>query len=539
MARIFISYKRVDKVKVFQIKDMIESSLGEKCWIDLDGIESDAQYEGVIVNAINESKIVLFMYSRQHSKIINFDKDWTIRELNYAESKNKRIVFVNIDASTLTDRFAFRYGTKQQVDATSTEAMSHLINDLDRWLSVNTKGKSYISQSTLDSTKSHSPTSSKFPKKISEVFSNTKKIFSRKEEWMDPFDSNLVHVEGASFTMGCSDNSNSTPHEVEISSFSILNTPVTQSQWREVMGSDSPAYYKGEDKPVESVSFKDIKLFIEKLNERSGQLYRLPYEAEWEFAARGGILSNGYQFSGGNNSSDVAWCECNETQSVAQKKPNELGIYDMSGNVQEWCQDRFCYYSLEKQTNPRGGTIGDERIVRGGNWCNDDSIASVTYRFKQKEAYSSRSLGFRLVRKEPFVVNNENQLRIALSRNIDYIAIKGEAADKILYEYVAQKKKIGIFGYTSSDKLVSTILTASKLAILGISHPVGLLVLAGEAIAFTIKPDDIKKTIDSTYGLGDFLENYEIVNVTKIGTINLIAGDYPKEDSGIISKLKK
>ena len=105
MARIFISYKRVDKDKVFRIKDQIESSIGEKCWIDLDGIESDAQFANVIINAINNSEVFLFMYSSAYSKITDYKNDWTIRELVFAQHKKKRIVFVNIDSSELTDWF--------------------------------------------------------------------------------------------------------------------------------------------------------------------------------------------------------------------------------------------------------------------------------------------------------------------------------------------------------------------------------------------------------------------------------------------------
>ena len=120
MSRIFISYKRVDKEKAFKSKDQTESTLGEKCWIDIDGIESDAQFKNVIIKAINDCEIVLFMYSKAHSKIEDFEKDWTIRELNFASSKNKRIVFVNLDGSPLIDLIAFDYANKQQVDANNT-----------------------------------------------------------------------------------------------------------------------------------------------------------------------------------------------------------------------------------------------------------------------------------------------------------------------------------------------------------------------------------------------------------------------------------
>lgn len=117
--RIFISYKRVDKKKVFNLKGEIESCTGEKCWIDIDGIESDAQFKNVIINAIKDCEVMLFMYSKAHSLITDFEKDWTIRELNFAANKNKRIVFVNLDGTPLTDEFSFDYGLKQQVDGQS------------------------------------------------------------------------------------------------------------------------------------------------------------------------------------------------------------------------------------------------------------------------------------------------------------------------------------------------------------------------------------------------------------------------------------
>ena len=126
MARIFISYKRVDKEKVFRIKDQIEVALDEKCWIDIDGIESDAQFANVIINAINNSEVFLFMYSSAHSKITDCKNDWTIRELDFAQHKNKRIVFVNVDSSELTDWFYMLFGTMQQVDATNTQSIDKI-----------------------------------------------------------------------------------------------------------------------------------------------------------------------------------------------------------------------------------------------------------------------------------------------------------------------------------------------------------------------------------------------------------------------------
>ena len=131
---IFISYKRLDKDKVFPIKDFIERNTGYNCWIDLDGIESDAQFADIIIKAINNAEVFLFMYSNTHSKIENFEEDWTVREITFAQKKKKRIVFVNLDNAPLTDRFDFMFGTKQQVAASSDVAMKKLCADIKQWL---------------------------------------------------------------------------------------------------------------------------------------------------------------------------------------------------------------------------------------------------------------------------------------------------------------------------------------------------------------------------------------------------------------------
>lgn len=134
--RLFISYKRDNLDVVWLIKNNIEKQTGENCWIDLDGIESDAQFANVIIKAINQAKVFLFMYSSKHTEIEDYENDWTIREINFAQKKKKRIVFVNIDGSKLTDWFELIFGTKQQIDAKSSKAMIKLCSDIQKWLSV-------------------------------------------------------------------------------------------------------------------------------------------------------------------------------------------------------------------------------------------------------------------------------------------------------------------------------------------------------------------------------------------------------------------
>ena len=172
-------------------------------------------------------------------------------------------------------------------------------------------------------------------------------------------------------------------HQVTLSGFSIGKYEVTEVQWTAVMGSNPSQSKKGDNYPVERVSWNDIvgtsgeytdlngtryyaDGFIYKLNQLTGKSYRLPTEAEWEYAARGGAKSGGYTYSGSNTSDDVAWYNGVSKQIVCTKAANELGIYDMSGNVWEWCSDWYGDYSSSAQTNPQGPSTGSNRVIRGG-----------------------------------------------------------------------------------------------------------------------------------------------------------------------------
>ena len=190
----------------------------------------------------------------------------------------------------------------------------------------------------------------------------------------------MVRVEGGTFRMGATSeqeenayDSEKPVHSVTLSGYYIGKTEVTQALWKAVIGSN-PSYFKGDDLPVENVSWDDCQEFIRKLNSMTGQNFRLPTEAEWEFACRGGNNSRGYKYSGSNYIDNVAWYRVNsgeKTHPVATKSPNELGIYDMSGNVWEWCADWYGDYSSGAQTNPTGPYGGSNRVYRGGSWNYD------------------------------------------------------------------------------------------------------------------------------------------------------------------------
>lgn len=205
----------------------------------------------------------------------------------------------------------------------------------------------------------------------------------------------MIHVEGGTFEI----DSNSF---VTLSSFSIGETPVTQALWRAVMR-NNPSNFNGAQNPVENVSWNDSQKFIRKLNQKTGRKFRLPTEAEWEFAARGGTKSKGYNYSGSNKLKDVAWYYSNsgsKTHPVKKKCPNELGIFDMSGNVREWCQDWYGNYKAGTQTNPTGSTYGSYRVLRGGCWFDNASYCQASFRSNDSPDVAHYGHGLRLALSE-------------------------------------------------------------------------------------------------------------------------------------------
>jgi len=213
----------------------------------------------------------------------------------------------------------------------------------------------------------------------------------------------MIAVDGGSFTMGASDNDadcfdwEKPAHRVTVSDFYIGKYEVTQAQWKAIMGTN-PSRFKGDNLPVERVKWNDIQEFIRKLNARTGKRYRLPSEAEWAYAARGGNKNTGYKYSGNNTIGNVAWYSDNSnntTHPVGSKSPNELGIYDMSGNVFECCNDLMGPYSSDSQTDPQGPLTGINHVVRGGSWVSDPKYVRVSYRYYYPVAGES-DVGFRL-----------------------------------------------------------------------------------------------------------------------------------------------
>lgn len=239
---------------------------------------------------------------------------------------------------------------------------------------------------------------------------------------LQKLETDMVRVAGGSFTMGCQDaqrdgscyDDEKPPREVQVPAFSIGKFEVTQAQWRAVMGSDPPELYnKGCDQcPVERVSWNDIQEFLTRLNNLMGKRYRLPSEAEWEYAARGGSQSRGYLYSGSNTIDEVAWYygnakqgnthgEQKTTRPVGGKKPNELGLYDMSGNVGEWCEDDWHSNYNGAPADGRAwvdSRRGSSRVCRGGSWLFVPRLCRAAGRGGWNPAGRVSDLGFRLAR---------------------------------------------------------------------------------------------------------------------------------------------
>ncbi|MDR0970251.1 MAG: formylglycine-generating enzyme family protein [Lentimicrobiaceae bacterium] len=223
----------------------------------------------------------------------------------------------------------------------------------------------------------------------------------------------MIEVKGGTFRMGgteeqgddCFDDERPV-HEVTLNDFKIGKYPVTQAQWARIMGNNPSWYAQGGEYPVENVSWHDAQEFCERLNAVTGEKYRLPTEAEWEYAARGGNKSEGYKYSGSNDIDEVAWYGANSkghTHLVGKKKPvwldkdKKLGIYDMSGNVYEWCSDWYGGYPATPQKNPQGPLQGSNRVIRGGSWGYGARVCRVSSRSYYAPGYRHIIVGFRLV----------------------------------------------------------------------------------------------------------------------------------------------
>ena len=424
---IFISYSRKDSQIVDQfVKQLIAA--GFSVWIDREGIYSGDQFPAQLAEAIDSSALVLFFSSASSNA-----SDWTVAEIYYALSEHKTIIPIKIDNAKYDKRIALRLimvDFIQYQNSDISSATKRLIASVAKHL-----GKSLSSPPKKSAEKQIEEESG--PKEPKEEEKRTPLVVRYKRKSQSPFNSffniwgssgddvetsvetfnvngvsfNMIRIDGGTFTMGATPEQrdmagyNETPtHQVILSDYSIGETPVTQELWHAVMGYNpskcAGSFHDYLQHPVNKVTWDDCQKFIAKLNELTGKRFRLPTEAEWEFAARGGNYSKGYIYAGGYNPDEVAWFRDNnikgETHPVATKKRNELSISDMSGNVQEWCNDWYASYDNQPQTNPTGGQRGRERVCRGGSYSAGSNACRVSYRNALPPTNRSETIGFRL-----------------------------------------------------------------------------------------------------------------------------------------------
>lgn len=219
-----------------------------------------------------------------------------------------------------------------------------------------------------------------------------------------PFEPPILLVKGGTFQMGSNnkkDQGASPAHQVKLSDFYIGRYEVTQSEWVAVMGENPSSFNDCSNCPVERVSWDDVQVYLEKLNKLTGKKYRLPTEAEWEYAARGGNVGSNYDYAGGRDLGMVGWVKENseeKTHEIGQKKANDLGLYDMTGNIYEWCSDWYADYSSEKQENPVGPSSGTYKVLRGGCYISENLNSRLAFRYflNSTNDYRFDYLGFRI-----------------------------------------------------------------------------------------------------------------------------------------------
>lgn len=402
---VFISYSRADSEVANAVCKAFDAN-GISYWIDKEGVISGESFAKRIVPAIKNSKITVFL-SSQNSNMSVF----TVKEIVIAFNNGKHIIPFRIENIGFSDQLEFFLCDLSWINAFENlqSNIQQLVASIKKLLGINEptlnkKGEKDISQfSNKDGSTSRHNAFANFIETVNGV----------------PFE--MVAVEGGTFTMGSPLNelgrdSNEKQHKVKLSNFYIGKTVVTQALWKAVIG-HNPSNFIGDNLPVEQVSFNYCQEFIKNINKLTGKMYKMPTESQWEFAARGGNNSKGNIYAGSNNLDKVGWFyensgdkqvsnaswftkirnpNNNRTHPVGQKYPNELGLLDMSGNVEEWCQDWYDEYNDTLKLNPTGRDFGSYRVTRGGFWRSSAQDCRVACRSRSNPNEGSFVIGFRL-----------------------------------------------------------------------------------------------------------------------------------------------
>ena len=374
---VFISYSTKDQKIVEDISQYLEQN-GIRCFVAYRDIPKSVVWAKAITEAIEKCIMMVVVFSEHANSSDQMD-----REIELCVEEKKPILTFRIQDKNFAGAKKYYLKNINWIDAfpNPEKCFGELLKSV----------KILLPQRTMDDSSAISPAKEKSAANFTEPQSGIE----------------MEYVEGGTFKMGATREQGSDyyddekpAHQVTVSSFHISKYQVTQAQWKAVMG-NNPSNFKGDNLPVEQVSWIEVQEFINKLNAQTGKQYRLPTEAEWEFAARGGIKSKGYKYSGSDTVDSVAWYSGNsegKTHDVGKKQANELNLHDMSGNVWEWCQDWYSekYYEKSPPSNPKGPDTGFGRVVRGGGWYYSARSVRVSNRDRSAPTYRNNDIGFRL-----------------------------------------------------------------------------------------------------------------------------------------------
>ncbi len=408
---VFIVYARKDAEYLEELRGHLrpmELNGTIKVWCDRE-IDSGIKWKDAIIRNMDTADIILLMVSAAY-----YDSSYMHeKELKYALMRHDKEEASVLSVIVRKCKFAADpIVSSLQVLPKDARAVTSWNDRDDAWVDVVKGIEKVVAKLDVAISKMVRQTEEKMVEAL-ELESREDKLVKQKAEVEKKgkkaakkavfFDYPLVEVQGGTFTMGSPLDekggfADECQRQVTVADFLIGKYLVTQKQWRDVMGRN-PSYFKGCDNcPVENISWNDVKKFIQKLNEKTGVIWRLPTEAEWEYAARGGRQNYGFVYAGSNKMNNVGWCHENsgsKTHAVGEKSPNELGLYDMSGNVWEWCDDWYksypdCGWDID--------ATGYFRVMRGGSWRHEPRFCRVANRGNSPLVCHYDDLGFRLAR---------------------------------------------------------------------------------------------------------------------------------------------
>lgn len=428
---VFISYSSLDKEAAQAICHTLEQN-EIRCWMAPRDIPPGSEYGDLIDEAIKRASVVVVLFSETAATSL-----WVKGELNIAFEEQKVIIPFRLDKTPLQGQNRIILNQKHWIDAYPDYKTK--FNDLVKAVAL-AVGKDVRLDPTPIKPSEHLK---KYKKPIifgiiaaialgliivfypfiarqmhSYVYDkkglhvNKKGLTSQQENALTSILDDMVLVDGGTFVMGNTpemedylteqDSLSVNPHEVELDNYYICKYEVTQKQWRAFLPTDGKCLVDGDNTAMDKLSWEDAKAFADTLSAITGLLFALPTEAQWEFAARGGNKTHRYVFSGHAwDATEVGWTSFEELTSaheVGGKRYNELGIYDMTGNVFEWCNDFYEPYSLERQANPQGPSKGSNHVLRGGDFRIDNlNDLKVSTRYYDAPFVNRKGAGLRLV----------------------------------------------------------------------------------------------------------------------------------------------